>query len=67
MTAVYLADLSGGQLAKAYEAADYLLGLPVRLDVELKIKLDTLRADLTAALEDCASVEPIDRSRQQRP
>ena len=49
---MYLGNLNADQLAQAHEAADYLLGLPVRLDAELKIKLDTLRADLTAAIED---------------
>jgi hypothetical protein len=49
---MYLHGLTADQLARAYGAADYLLGLPVRLDAELAIKLDTLRADLTAAIED---------------
>jgi hypothetical protein len=48
----YLHSLSGGQLTRAHEAADYLLSLPTRLDAELRIKLDTLRADLLAAIED---------------
>lgn len=50
---MYLRNLSIDQLTKAHEAADYLLGLPVRLDAVLAVKLDTLRADLTAAIEDC--------------
>lgn len=52
MTDVYLKDLTRDQLLKARESVDYLLGLPVRLDAELRIKLDTLRADLGAAIED---------------
>lgn len=40
------------QLDQAHEAADYLLGLPVRLDSVLAIKLDTFRADVGAAIED---------------
>jgi hypothetical protein len=48
----HLGNLSIGQLGKAHEAADYLLKLPMRLDAELTVKLDTLRADLTAAIED---------------
>jgi hypothetical protein len=55
----YLANLDADQLAEAHEAADYLLNLPVRLDAELAIKLDTLRADLTAALEDCKPADHI--------
>jgi hypothetical protein len=62
MTSMYLSTLSAGQLTKAYEAADYLLRLPARLDPELAIKLDTLRADLTAELEDR---EPSDLSARQ--
>ena len=49
----YLRDLSADQRADALEAVDCLLNLPARLDMELKIKLDTLRADLMAAIEDC--------------
>ncbi len=52
MTGVYLQHLTATELGKAHEAADYLLGLPARLDSELAIKLDTLRADLMAAIED---------------
>jgi hypothetical protein len=55
VTVTYLRNLSIDQLDKAHEAADYLLKLPARLDAELAIKLDTLRADLTAAIEDCES------------
>ena len=49
---MYLRNLTADQLTKAHKAADYLLNLPARLDAELSIKLDTLRADLTAAIED---------------
>jgi hypothetical protein len=52
VTGMYLQQLTPGDLSKAHEAADYLLRLPVRLDRDLAIKLDTLRADLTAAIED---------------
>jgi hypothetical protein len=52
VTAMYLRNLNIDQLTKAHEAADYLLGLPARLDAELSVKLDTLRADLMAAIED---------------
>jgi hypothetical protein len=55
---VYLRNLTIDQLTKAHEAADYLLSLPVRLDAELRIKLDTLRADLTAAIEDRQPATP---------
>jgi hypothetical protein len=57
----YLRDLSTDQLADALEAADCLLGLPARLDIELAIKLDTLRADLMAAIEDIEAVTRIGR------
>jgi hypothetical protein len=56
-----LCHLTPTELGKAYEAADYLLRLPVRLDAALTIKLDTFRADVTAAIEDR---EP---ARQQQP
>jgi hypothetical protein len=44
--------VTAAQLGQAREAADYLLGLPVRLNPELAIKLDTFRADVIAELED---------------
>jgi hypothetical protein len=53
-----LRNLSLGQLTKAHQAADYLLSLPDRLDTELAIKLDTLRADLTAEIEDRGQTNP---------
>jgi hypothetical protein len=49
-----LRQLTSAELAKARAAADYLCKLPVRLDAELAVKLDTLRADLTAEIEDRA-------------
>ncbi|HLI77928.1 MAG TPA: hypothetical protein VKV02_13360 [Acidobacteriaceae bacterium] len=52
-----LSQLSAVQLAKAYEAADYLCGVKDALDAELAIKLDTLRADFAAAIEDGAPVD----------
>jgi hypothetical protein len=60
----YLGNLSADQLTRAYEAADLLLTLPVSLDPELAIKLDTLRADLTAAIEDRHPAARTDRSRR---
>jgi hypothetical protein len=57
----YLRNLSIDQLTKAHEAAGCLLSLPVRLDAELRIKLDTLRADLTAAIEDCQPAGGVSR------
>jgi hypothetical protein len=47
-----LSRLSAVQLGKAYEAADCLCGVKDALDAGLAIKLDTLRADLAAAIED---------------
>jgi hypothetical protein len=55
---MYLSSLSADQLADALEAADCLLGLPVRLDIELSIKVGTLRADLIAAIEDIIRAAP---------
>jgi hypothetical protein len=52
-----LSRLSAVQLAKAYEAADYLCGVRDALDAGLAIKLDTLRADLAAAIEDHAPAD----------
>jgi hypothetical protein len=52
-----LSRLSPTQLGKAYEAADYLCGVRNALDAELATKLDTLRADLAAAIEDGAPVD----------
>jgi hypothetical protein len=63
---MYLGNLTAGQLTGAKESVDCLLGLPVRLDAELAIKLDTLRADLTAALEDCKPAGRTDRARRQQ-
>jgi len=50
--AMNLRDLTLAQLTEAHEAADCLGKLPIRLDRELAIKVDTLRADLKAAIED---------------
>jgi hypothetical protein len=55
---MYLRNLTIDQLTKAHEAADYLLKLPARLDAELSVKLDTLRADLMAAIEDREPATP---------
>lgn len=49
---MYLSLMTPAQLDQAREAASFLLGLPVRLDPELAIKLDTFRADVGAAIED---------------
>ena len=48
----YLCQLTTAELSQAHQAADYLCKFPARLDPELAIKIDTLRADLTAELED---------------
>jgi hypothetical protein len=58
---VYLRNLTIDQLTKAHQAADHLLSLPARLDAELRIKLDALRADLTAAIEDCQPAGGVSR------
>jgi hypothetical protein len=50
-----LTQLTTGELAKARAATDYLCGLPTNLDSTLAVKLDTLRADLTAEIEDRSS------------
>jgi len=48
-----LQHLTVAELNRAHEAADYLLGLDgTRLDPVLRIKLDTFRGDVTAAIED---------------
>jgi hypothetical protein len=49
---MYLRHLPIEEVQKAHDAAGYLLELPVRLDVELAIKLDTFRADVMVELED---------------
>jgi hypothetical protein len=56
VTGMYLSTLTPTQLTKAQEAVGCLLNLPARLDRELVIKLDTLRADLMAATEDSEPV-----------
>jgi hypothetical protein len=61
---MYLKNLTAAQLTKAHQAADYLLALPARLDAELAIKLDTLRADLTAAIEDSTPAKRTGRQAQ---
>jgi hypothetical protein len=47
-----LQPLTNDQLREAYTAAHLLLSLPARLDSELRIKLDTFRADVGAVIED---------------
>jgi hypothetical protein len=54
----YLRQLTTAELGQAHQAADYLCGLPAHLDPELAIKLDTLRADLTAEIEDRVHDDP---------
>lgn len=49
------------ELRRAHEAADYLLGLQVRPDSELVIKLSMFRADLTVEIEDRDSADPAAR------
>jgi hypothetical protein len=53
----YLRQLTTAELSKAHQAADYLCGIPARLDRELAVKIDTLRADLTAEIEDRAQAD----------
>ncbi|MGH3157923.1 MAG: hypothetical protein ACRDNF_15290 [Streptosporangiaceae bacterium] len=57
-TAMHLRHLPDEEVRKAYDAAGYLLGLDVRMDRELAIKLDTFRADVMAELEE----RPVDLS-----
>jgi hypothetical protein len=52
-----LRQLTTAELGKAHQAADYLCTLPVRIDPELAIELDTFRADLTAELEDRGQID----------
>ena len=47
-----LQHLTNTDLAQARDAAEYLLGLGARRDRILQSKLDTFRADVTAAIED---------------
>jgi hypothetical protein len=47
-----LSRLSAVQLGEAYRAVGYLCEVQHALDTELAIKLDTLHADLAAAIED---------------
>jgi hypothetical protein len=61
---MYVTHLSTAELVKARDAADYLLGINARLDSVLLVKLDTLRADLGAAIEDR---EPAQLAGQARP
>jgi hypothetical protein len=53
----YLHQLTTAELGSAHRATDYLCGLPARLDPELAIKLDTLRADLIAEMEDRGQID----------
>jgi hypothetical protein len=57
----YLHQLTTAELSKAHHAADYLCGLPAQIDPELNVKLDTLRADLTAEIEDRTQTSPNSR------
>ena len=52
-----LYQLTTAELGKARDAANYLCGLRDHLEPILFIKLDTLRADLTAEAEDRATRE----------
>jgi hypothetical protein len=52
-----LSRLSRLELSEAYKAADYLCAVGEALDGELAIKIDTLRADLAAAIEDHAPAD----------
>lgn len=64
---MYLQHLTSDELVKARGAADRLLGLNARLDSVLLVKLDTLRADLLAAIEDSESAQRTGQARPQQP
>lgn len=49
-----LHQLTSTELGKARDAADYLCSLPAGVDAVLAVKLDTLRADMNAEIEDRA-------------
>jgi hypothetical protein len=49
-----LSRLSSIQLGEAHKAVDYLCEVKDALDAEVATKLDTLHADLAAAIEDRA-------------
>jgi hypothetical protein len=49
---MYLQHIPTAELIKARDAADYLIAFGARLDSVLAVKLDTFRADVTAAIED---------------
>jgi hypothetical protein len=55
---MHLQHLTNNDLAEARDAAEYLLGLGARLDPVLQVKLDTFRADVTAAIEDREPATP---------
>lgn len=67
VTAMYLSHLSTAELVEARDAADYLLGVNARLDSVLLIKLDTLQADLLAAIEDREPARLAGQARPQQP
>ncbi|MGH3158803.1 MAG: hypothetical protein ACRDNF_19825 [Streptosporangiaceae bacterium] len=60
---MYVTHLSTAELIKARDAADHLLGVNARLDSVLLVKLDTLRADLGAAIEDRGPAQLVDQAR----
>lgn len=64
---MYLSHLSTAELVEARDAADYLLGVNARLDSVLLIKLDTLQADLLAAIEDREPARLAGQARPQQP
>lgn len=66
VTAMYVTHLSTAELVKARDAADYLLGVNARLDPVLLVKLDTLRADLGAAIEDRGPAQLAGQARPQQ-
>jgi hypothetical protein len=55
---MHLQHLTNTDLIRTRDAAEYLLGLGTRLDPLLQIKLDTLLADVTAAIEDHEPATP---------
>jgi hypothetical protein len=64
---MHVTHLSTAELVKARDAADYLLGVNARLDSLLLVKLDTLRADLGAAIEDRGPAQLAGEAGSQQP
>jgi hypothetical protein len=58
--------VTDNQAEQAYEAADFLLELPIHLDFELRTKLDTFRADVGVELEDRGRCDLVARRAAKR-